>query len=113
MTEEHRTPRFLQQTSIDEVHQIITALRGDSGRNDGDFRSSHLGIILEYLQCTKREDKKSTLAKLALKVGMTQRNVKENYFDGLIAFGIVKLTSNCNEWFWVGYEAITKHKGEL
>jgi hypothetical protein len=108
------TPKFLlEKTSIDEVHQIITCLRGSQGKNDGDFRSIHLGIILEYLQSKKREEKSLTLQKLALMLGMSQRQIRENYFDGLLGFGVIQLTTKCNEWFWVGLSALTKKDGEL
>ena len=102
-----------KQQSMDEIHDIIIALRGGTGKNDGDYRSSHLGIILEYLKTQKREDKRLTLQKLALKIGMSQRQIRENYFDGLIAFGVLGLTSQCDVWYWIGKEALTKHEGEL
>lgn len=102
-----------KQQSIDEIHDIITALRGGTGRNDGDYRSSHLGIILEYLKTQKREDKRLTLQKLALKIGMSQRQIRENYFDGLLAYGILGLSSKCDEWYWIGKEALIKKEGEL
>lgn len=107
------TPKFLKITSIDEVHAIMVILRGNAGKNDGDYRSTHLGITLEYLQRTKREDKKLTLSKLALVLGMAQRQVKENYFDGLLAFHIIELDNKCQEWYWIGLSGIQKKEGEL
>jgi hypothetical protein len=114
MGENNIAPEFLkpQQTSIDEIHQIISALRGVSGKNDGDYRSLHLGTVLQYLQTMKREEKRLTLAKLSLMLGMAQRQVKENYFDGLIAFGIINMNPKCDEWYWVGLSALTKTLGE-
>lgn len=89
-----------------EIHEIITFLRGSGGSNDGDYRSKHLGMILEYLYLQKRESKAQTLQKLALRIGMSQRQVRENYVDGLIAYGIIQLASNCDEWFWVGTRGV-------
>lgn len=106
-------PQFLKQTSIDEVHAIIKILRGSAGKNDGDYRSSHLGTTLEYMQRTKREDKKLTLAKLSIMLGMAQRQVKENYFDGLLAFHVIELDNKCQEWYWVGLSGIQGKEGEL
>ena len=77
----------MPQTSVDEIHEIIFCLRGQNGLKDGDYRTTHLAIILEYLQRTKSENKMLTLQKLALVIGMSQRQVRENYIDGLIAFG--------------------------
>jgi hypothetical protein len=108
-------PEFLkpQQTSIDEIHQIIRILRGGTGKNDGDYRSTHLGTILEYMQQKKRENKSLSLQKLALMLGMSQRQIRENYVDGLIAFGIINLTQKCDEWYWVGLSALENKEGEL
>lgn len=113
ITLEERLKQKLQQQTIDEVHQIIKALRGSTGKNDGDYRSTHLGIILEYLLSKKRENKSLTLQKLALIIGMSQRQIRENYIDGLIAFGIINLTSKCDEWYYVGISALNLSEGEL
>jgi hypothetical protein len=102
-----------QQFEIDEIHQIIKILRGGNGKNDGDYRSTHLGTILEYLSKKERENKSLTLQKLALMIGMSQRQIRENYVDGLIAFGIINLTQKCDEWYWVGISAIQDKQGEL
>jgi len=107
-------PKFLtEQTTIDEIHQIMKILRGNSGKNDGDYRSTHLGTILEYLQQKITENKSLTLQKLALIIGMSQRQIRENYIDGLLAFGIIQLNAKCDEWYWVGLEAIQNKIGEL
>lgn len=113
--EKEESERFskIKVCSVDEVHEIITKLRGSHGKNDGDYRSTHLGTILEYLQTKKREEKSLTLQKLALILGMSQRQIRENYFDGLLAFGILGLTSNTSEWYWIGVKALIKKDGEL
>lgn len=103
------TPKFLEEKqTIDEIHQIMVKLRGSTGNNDGDYRSKHLGVILEYLYQKKRENKSLTLQKLALIIGMSQRQIRENYIDGLIAFGIINLTQKCDEWYWVGLIALMR-----
>ena len=103
----------MPQTSVDEIHEIILCLRGQNGLKDGDYRATHLATILEYLQRTKSENKMLTLQKLALVIGMSQRQVRENYMDGLIAFGVINLDTTCNGWYWVGVKAITTKFGEL
>lgn len=91
----------------------MTLLRGSNARNDGDYRSTHLGTILEYLRNQHTEDKTVTLQKLALMLGMAQRQVRENYIDGLLAFGIIGLTGDCKQWHWVGIKAIKGITGNL
>lgn len=103
----------LDQTTVDEVHDIMIILRGTNARNDGDYRSAHLGTVLEYLRAQQIEDKSTTLQKLALMLGMAQRQVRENYLDGLLAFGIISLESNCKMWHWVGVKAIKNQYGKL
>ena len=109
------SPSFLKEpieepTTIDEVHEIMISLRGTNSLKDGDYRSTHLGSILGYLREKKRENKSLTLQKLALIIGMSQRQIRENYFDGLIAFEILKLSSDCSEWYWIGIKALTEQK---
>lgn len=102
-----------QQTGLDEVHEIMHILRGTNATNDGDYRSQHLGTVLEYLFGQVEEDKLTTQAKLALMLGMAARQVKENYLDGLIAFGIISLSTDCKRWKWIGLKAIKNKYGKL
>jgi hypothetical protein len=101
------------QTTIDEVHEIMYLLRGTNATKDGDYRNIHLGTVLEYLRNQKFEDKMITLQKLSLMLGLAQRQVRENYIDGLIAFGIISLNSDCKAWYWVGSKAIKNQFGKL
>lgn len=99
--------------TISEVHDIMVMLRGTNATKDGDFRNKHLGTILEYLRNQQQEDKAVTLQKLALILGLAQRQVRENYIDGLIAFGIISLSGDCQQWAWVGIKAIRGASGNL
>lgn len=101
------------QTTIDEVHEIMYLLRGTNATKDGDYRNIHLGTVLEYLRNQKFEEKMITLQKLSLMLGLAQRQVRENYIDGLIAFGIISLNSDCKAWYWVGSKAIKNQFGKL
>lgn len=107
------TPTHLKQTSIDEIHQIMYILRGTEVKTEGDYRNQHLATVLSYLRQQHRENRKVTLSKLALMLGMAQRQVKENYFDGMINFGIINLEQKCDIWYWVGISAIENKEGEL
>jgi len=102
-----------QQTTIDEVHEIMFLLRGSDAKTDGDYRSKHLATVLDYLRKQKTENKQITLSKLALMIGMAQRQVKENYFDGLLNFGVIALNTECNRWTWIGVKAIINQFGQL
>lgn len=101
------------QNTIDEVHEIMILLRGGNAKADGDFRSQHLATILNYLRQQRTENKQITLSKLALMVGMAQRQIKENYFDGITNFGIISINTECNMWEWVGVKAIKGQYGKL
>jgi len=99
-------PEFKRITPMDEIHEIMYSLRGLNSLKDGDYRSTHLASILEYLKNKKRENKSLTLQKLALIIGMSQRQIRENYVDGMLAFGIIQLSTDCSEWFWIGAKAL-------
>lgn len=99
--------------SLNEVHEIMMLLRGDNATTDGDYRNTHLGTVLEYLKNQQTESKATTLQKLSLMLGMAQRQIRENYIDGLIAFGIISLDANCKCWNWVGLKAIKGINGKL
>lgn len=100
-------------SGINEVHEIMMLLRGDNATTDGDYRNTHLGTVLEYLLNQKTESKATTLQKLSLMLGMAQRQIRENYIDGLIAFGIINLDANCRCWNWVGLKAVKGLNGKL
>lgn len=102
-----------QQTTINEIHEIMILLRGSNAKLDGDYRSTHLGTILEYLRNQQTENKSVTTQKLALMLGMAQRQIRENYIDGLFAFGVIVLSSDCSTWTWVGSTAIKNKDGQL
>lgn len=99
--------------TIDEIHEIMYLLRGRNATKDGDYRNIHLGTILEYLYQEQQEEKSVTLQKLSLMLGLAQRQIRENYIDGLIAFGIICLTPDCKGWTWIGVKAIKGKKGTL
>lgn len=102
-----------EQKTIDEVHEIMFILRGSNATKDGEYRSVHLGMVLDYLKGQQTEDKTTTLQKLALLLGMAQRQIRENYLDGLIAFGIISLSTDCKRWTWIGITAIKNKYGQL
>lgn len=102
-----------QQKTIDEIHEIMILFRGANATRDGEYRNTHLGTVLEYLRDQQTEDKATTLQKLAILLGMAQRQIRENYLDGLIAFGVISLSTDCKRWSWVGITAIQNKYGQL
>ena len=82
-----------------EVSKIMDFL--GRGKYEGNVQGTHLGQILTYLSRQKTESMKKTLSKLALVCAMTRRNLKENYIEGLDAFGIIKTKSEGHELLWL------------
>jgi len=87
---------------MSEIKQIMDYL--GRGIQDGEVRGSHLGQILMYFRQTKKENMKITLSKLALVCGTSQRNLRENYIEGLGAFGIINIRTEGHSivWDWIG-----------
>ena len=90
---------------MSEIKQIMDFL--GRGIQDGEVRGSHLGQILMYLRMTKKENMKKTLSKLALICGTSQRNLRENYLEGLGNFDIINITTEGHSivWSWYGSKA--------
>lgn len=106
-------PKDEQQSQLDEIHEIMFLFRGDNATRDGDYRSEHLGTVLEYLRNQHEEDLKTTSYKLPLLIGLGSRRLKEDYLNGLIAWGIIALDSKCLRWKWIGAKAIKGKYGKL
>ena len=91
---------------MSEIKRIMDML----GRTelDGDVKGSHFGKILMYLQKTKDEAIDQTKYKLAVIVGMSARNIMDNYIKGLIYLGVIKTYQNGNmyRWKWIGEDAL-------
>jgi len=91
---------------MSEIKRIMDFL--GRGIQDGEVRGSHLGQILMYLKRTKKETMKKTLSKLALVCGTSQRNLRENYIEGLGYFGIIDIKTEGHNimWYWIGEKAL-------
>ena len=95
-------------------HEEILGILNIIGRSerDGAVRDTHLSKILNYLFQQKTELLKKTVSKLTLVCGMSKRVIRENYIDGLIAFGIIKIVveNNAEIWNWVGLKVFEDKK---
>lgn len=90
---------------MSEIRTIMDYL--GRGIQDGEVRGSHLGQILMYFRQIKKENMKVTLSKLALICGTSQRNLRENYIEGLGNFGIINIRTEGHSivWDWIGKKA--------
>lgn len=100
-----KEPSFLHHkpdTASEEIKSILEYLGRE--RLEGQYRDKHLGQCLLYLQLWKNGEYHSTIARLAIRLGMTARGIRENYFDGLIAEGILSVSRGQKSiyWNWVG-----------
>jgi len=75
---------------------------------EGNVRGEHLGKLLTLLKINsgKRFDFIMRVAPLVL--GMQRRYIKENYLEGLIELGVIKLAVKSNVYFyeWFGDKAL-------
>lgn len=95
-----------------EIKDIMIAL--GRSEHEGEVRGSHLGKILTFLQQEKTGNFQATISMLALICGMKARYVKEDYLNGLICFGVIKVytENNMSLWKWYGIKAFEWNNGE-
>jgi len=86
-----------------EVKEVMRYL-GIEVEPHSKVRADHLSKILTYLATQQTEEVKKTLSRLALRIGIDYTHIKRNYFDGLVAEGIISLhpTSRGEIWSWNG-----------
>jgi len=95
-----------------EVKEVMQCL-GIEVEPHSKVRADHLSKILMYLATQQTEEVKRTLSRLALRIGIDYTHIKRNYFDGLVAEGIISLhpSSRGEIWSWNGVpeeESFTK-----
>lgn len=74
---------------------------------EGNVRGEHLGKILIYLKTNTDERLDRALRILPLLVGMSKRYLKENYLEGILELGIIKIyhKNNLAYYKWFGEKA--------
>lgn len=96
------------ETKPSEIMDIIEAL----GRTatEGNVKGDNLGRVLLYLQQTKTEEWKKTINRLAIRIGIHARYVKENYLNGIADEGIIELCTVEHKifWRWIGIKAFKR-----
>ncbi|MEM1540857.1 MAG: hypothetical protein QXJ07_05700 [Candidatus Bathyarchaeia archaeon] len=86
-----------------EVTEVLKYL--DVGIEPHDkVRKEHLIKILSFLSEKREGETKTTLSRLALRVGIDYCHLKRNYWDGLVAEGIIEVSplSRGERWRWIG-----------
>lgn len=83
---------------LTELHRVAQFLGRDSD-HDSEVRESHFGMIMETLISGKVIDYKKFLSMMALRCKMNKRYVRENYLDGLEAYGIISVTMSDGKTF--------------
>lgn len=103
-SEKEPNPFDEKPSNFQEIEKIMAYL----GRkhSDGAVKGDNLTKVLDYLINTKQESYETTVSKLSLICGMMARYVKENYLNGIEAFGFIYVYMNGNTkcWQWVGIE---------
>ena len=77
--------------------------------SEGLVTGSHNATILGYLRQHKEDVYKTTVDKLTWLCHMTNRSIKENYLNGIEAFGIIETFTNefgVIKWRWIGIKAL-------
>lgn len=90
---------------MSEVKNIMDFL--GVGQLEGNVRGEHLMKLLTYLKRYSGDSWDRTRKVLPLIVGMQKRYIKENYVEGLIELGVIKLYSDKNviKYKWFGESA--------
>ena len=99
--------------TIHEIEEICEAF--GFKHSEGLVTGSHNATILSYLRQHKEEPYKTTIDKLTWICHMTNRSLKENYLNGIEAFGIIETFTNdfgVVKWRWVGIKALRNNGSE-
>jgi len=95
-----------KKKKADSKPQEIQLILQHLGRQEitGQYRDVHLGQVLIYLQMWRTGQWRQTISKLAIRLGMTARGIRENYLEGLEAEGIINTSRSSDAilWSWVG-----------
>lgn len=89
-------------TPLDQVNKIMERL--GLKNVEGDVKGGHMAVFLNYLAIKRRESVKSTLSKLSFQMQMDKRRLRENYFEGVLEWGIIEIMveKGTQYWVWTG-----------
>lgn|SRR3972149_5064107 len=93
--------------TINEIQDICDAF--GFKHSEGLVTGSHNATILAYLRQHQEEPYKITIDKLTWLCHMTNRSLKENYLNGIEAFGIIETYTTefgVMKWRWIGIKAL-------
>lgn len=92
---------------ISEVKEICDAFGFRD--TEGNVVGQHNATILNFLRQQQEGVYKTTVDKLTWLCHTSNRNIKENFLNGIIAFGIIETFTNdfgALKWRWVGIKAL-------
>ena len=100
-----RKPETKEEQTIHEETTKILQHLGRS-KSEGEVKREHLGAIIGYLMEWREGETQKTLSRLALRIGIDRRMLRENYWEGLEAEGLIEITygSKVEYWKWLGLQ---------
>jgi hypothetical protein len=95
-----------ETTKMREIGRIFTFL--GVAPAEGQVKADHLHKILNYLIDHQEGNYKMMLARLSLSCQMDRRKLRENYIEGIEAWGIIVLShsGNMRKWIWKGLDNV-------
>lgn len=95
------------EEGINEIKEICDVFGFKN--TEGNVVGSHNATILGYLRQEQEGVYKVTIDKLTWICHMTNRSIKENFLNGIEAFGIIETFTNSFgvlKWRWIGIKAL-------
>lgn len=95
------------EDGIAEIRDICEAFGFTN--TEGNIVGQHNSTILSYLYQNKEGVYKTTVDKLTWLCHTSNRNIRENFLNGIEAFGIIETFTNefgVLKWRWVGIKAL-------
>lgn len=95
------------QEGITEVKEICDAF--GMTNTEGNIVGRHNATVLSYLRQQQEGVYKTTVDKLTWLCHTSNRNIRENFLNGIEAFGIIETFTNefgVLKWRWVGIKAL-------
>lgn len=92
---------------INEVKEICDAF--GMTNTEGNIVGQHNATILSYLRQQREGVYKTTVDKLTWLCHTSNRNIRENFLNGIEAFGIIETYTNefgVLKWKWIGIKAL-------
>ena len=90
----------MESSKKELITKALSIMHIDSVSDKGDIKNSHLMAILDNLISTEMESYDTTLSKLTLSLQMDKRRIRENYLEGMEAYGIIEIHMDNRKRIW-------------